>query len=150
MDDIDRNLIEALQEDGRLAQARLAERVGLSVSAVNERIRRLEAQGVIAGIEARIAPRAVGVGLLAFVYVLLERPEHDAGFVAGIRALAEVQECHHVTGAWSYLLKIRACDTADLERVLVGGIKALAGVVRSETVIALSTAKETARIKVPR
>jgi Lrp/AsnC family leucine-responsive transcriptional regulator len=148
VDDIDQHLLALVQQDGRRPYAELAAEVGLSVSTVNERLRRLRARGVVRAVVALLEPRAVGVHVLAFVHVLLDRPEHEAAFRAGVIARSEVLECHHVTGEWSYLLKVRTRDTAHLEDVLATGIKSLPGVVRTQTVIALSSPKETTVIGV--
>ena len=148
MDEVDQQLLALVQQDGRRPYAELAAEVGLSVSAVNERLRRLRARGVVRGVVALLEPRAVGLPVLAFVQILLDRPEHEAAFRAGIVACPEVLECHHVTGEWSYLVKVRARDTAHLEAVLATGIKALPGVVRTQTVIALSSPKETTVLEV--
>ena len=110
MDDIDRKIIDIVQGNGRVTNAALAEATGLSVSAANDRLRRLGERGVIAGWTARIDPEAVGLGLLAFVFVLVDRTEHNAPFLAAASALPEVLELHHVTGEWSYLLKVRAAS----------------------------------------
>ncbi len=148
MDDLDRKIIAHFQQDGRASYAEVSAAVGLSVSAVNERLKKLQASGVIAGWGARIAPKPVGLDVLAFVHVLLERPEHDSAFRTAMTANPSVQECHHMTGEWSYLLKIRVPDTAALERFLTDELKALPGVVRSHTAIALSSVKETAALPV--
>ena len=142
MDDIDRKILAHLQLNGRDSYADIGKSVGLSVSAVNDRLKKLIATGAIKRFAALIEPAAVGRNLLAFVSVLLERPEHDKPFLAAIADLPDVQECHHVTGDWSYLLKIRVANTAALERVISDKIKTLPGVARSQTVIALSSAKD--------
>ena len=146
MDDIDRILLDAVQADGRRSLAALGEAVGLSTSAVNERLRRLQADGTLTGIHGRVDPRRVGFDVCAFVEILLGAPGDDATFVAGCRAERQVQECHHVTGDWSYLLKVRARSTADLEWLVASRIKTLPGVVRSRTTLALSSAKETSAL----
>ena len=143
-----RKIIAHFQQDGRASYAEVGAAVGLSVSAVNERLKKLQASGVIAGWGARIAPKPVGLDVLAFVHVLLERPEHDPAFRAAMSANPSVQECHHLTGEWSYLLKVRVPDTSALERFLTDELKALPGMVRSHTAIALSSVKETAALPV--
>ncbi len=148
MDEIDRKIIARIQEDGRASYGDIGAAVGLSVSAVNERLKKLQASGAIAGWGARVSAKALGLDVLAFVEVLLERPEHDAPFRAAMLASPAVQECHHVTGAWSYLLKLRVADTGALERFLSDHLKTLPGVARSHTVIALSSVKETAALPV--
>lgn len=143
MDDIDRALLDILQQDGRRSYGELGEAVGLSVSGVNERLKRLRARGVIRATVALVEPHAVGLDVLAFVQVLLDRPEHEAGFRDAIAAIPEVIECHHVTGDWSYQLKLRTRTTGHLERVMMEAIKSIPGVVRTQTLIALSSPKET-------
>lgn len=148
MDDTDRKIIAHIQHDGRGSYGDIGAAVGLSVSAVNERLKKLLASGTITGWEARVAPRALGLDVLAFVHVLLDRPEHDGAFRAAMAASARVQECHHLTGEWSYLLKVRVSDIAALERFLTEELKVLPGVVRSHTAVALSSVKETAALPV--
>lgn len=143
MDAIDRRIVALLQEDGRAPHASLAREVGLSVSAVNDRVRRLADRGVITGYGARIDPEAVGVDVLAFVSVAIDWRRRDEGFVQGVCAMPEVLECHQVTGDWTYLLKIRAASNDALEDLLSNRIKLLPGVTRSETVFTLRSMKET-------
>ncbi|MFO1451487.1 MAG: Lrp/AsnC family transcriptional regulator [Opitutaceae bacterium] len=142
MDDFDRKIIGLLQEDGRLAQTSIATSVGLSVSAVNERVRRLLDEEVIT-IRAIADPKAVGCEVLAFVMILLGRPDDDGPFRSAIARIPEVLEAHHVTGEWSYLLKVRTPSVSTLEHLLGRRIKGIPGVTRSLTSIALSSPKET-------
>ncbi|MFL5760196.1 MAG: Lrp/AsnC family transcriptional regulator [Thermomicrobiales bacterium] len=148
MDDIDLHLLDLSQNDGRLTYGELGAAVGLSISAVNERIRKLYARGTIRATVAIVEPAAVGLALTSFIQVLLERPEHDAPFIAGVLATPEIQECHHIAGDYSYLLKVRTRDTAHLESLISNGIKRLPGVVRTQTTIVLSTPKETTALPV--
>lgn len=148
MDEIDRIIIGMAQSDGRVTSAALADATGLSVSAANDRLRRLQDRGVLAGWTARVDPEAVGLGLLAFLFVLVDRSEHNAPFLAAASALPEVQELHHVTGEWSYLLKVRVASPRALEALITERIKAIPGVSRSMTFIALSSSKETSALPV--
>lgn len=148
MDDIDRMIADLLQRDGRLSSAALAARVGLSVSAANDRLRKLQARGVITGWAVRVDPAAVGLDLLAFVFVALEAPRHDGPFRRAMVAAPAVMECHHVTGPWNHLLKLRATNPADLERVLATQISNQPGVTRTETLVVMSSAKETTALPV--
>jgi Lrp/AsnC family leucine-responsive transcriptional regulator len=142
MDAIDRRLLTYLQENGRMSYNALGERVGLSISAVNERLKKLHAAGIIQGNRTIVNPHAVGLDVCAFMQVLTDRPENEAVFVDRIREIPEVQECHHITGEFSYLLKIRARNTDHFES-LIQRIKSLRGVMRTYTLIALSSPKET-------
>jgi Lrp/AsnC family transcriptional regulator, leucine-responsive regulatory protein len=148
MDEIDLRLLSLLQSDGRLTYNELGSAVGLSISAVNERLRKLNAAGAIRTTVAIVEPRAVGLSFSCFIQVLLERPENDAPFIEGVRDTAEIQECHHIAGDYSYLLKVRTRDTAHLETLISDVIKRLPGVVRTQTTIVLSTPKETSELPI--
>lgn len=143
MDDTDIMIIGLLQNDGRLSHAEVGAAVGLSTSAVNDRLRKLQTRGVITGSVVTVDPAALGLGVLAFISVLIDWSEHSAAFGQAVRTMPEVLECHHVTGDWSYLLKVRTRDNDALEDLISNQIKALPGVTRSETVFALHTDKET-------
>jgi Lrp/AsnC family leucine-responsive transcriptional regulator len=143
MDATDYITLSLLQQRGRESWARLGEILGMTGPAAAERVRRLETRGVIRGYAALIDAEAVGVGLTAFVAVTLDRPEHRRAFLDLVADLAEVQECHHVTGDYDYLLKVRCAGPGDLDRVLSEELKAVPGVSRTRTTIVLSTAKET-------
>lgn len=132
--------------DGRTPYAELGKAVGLAVSSVNERVRKLTERGIISGVHAHVAPEALQLSLLALVFVGWSDAVVEDRFLARIKEEPAVLECHHVTGAWNYLLKVRVRDTLMLENFLVGVIKPLGGVVRTETLVVLSTAKETAQL----
>jgi Lrp/AsnC family transcriptional regulator, leucine-responsive regulatory protein len=149
LDDIDRQLLGLLQEDDRLSLAELGKRIGIPASTINDRIKRLSRNGVIAGFQARVAPEALGLNLLAFMMVSWSNPKVEAEFLARIKASPAVLECHHITGAWNYLLKVRVGTTRDLERFLAETIKGVDGVERTETLIVLSSAKETSVVMLP-
>ena len=143
LDEIDRKLLALLQKDDRVALADLSKAIGAPASTLNDRIKRLVAQGMIAGFHARVSPEALGLNLLAFIFVGWSDPKVEPPFLKKIDASPAVLECHHVTGAWNYLMKVRVGTTRDLERFLAETVKAVAGVERTETVIVLSSAKET-------
>ena len=146
LDWTDRRLLDLVQEDCRVSHAELGSRVGLSASATHERLKKLQAQGAIRGYGARVDPRSVGLAVCAFVLVVVDRPEHDPRFRQAVAARPEVQECHHATGEFSYLLKLRVADTDALERFISEQLKGIEGVTRSVTMIVLSTQKETAAV----
>ncbi|HVZ51050.1 MAG TPA: Lrp/AsnC family transcriptional regulator [Pseudolabrys sp.] len=148
LDEIDRKLLGLLQKDDRLALAELSRAIGAPASTLNDRIKRLVAQGAIAGFQARLAPEALGLDLLAFVFVAWSDPKTEPLFLKKIKASPAILECHHVTGAWNYLLKVRVGTTRALEKLLSDTIKSVAGVERTETVIVLSSAKETWALEV--
>jgi Lrp/AsnC family leucine-responsive transcriptional regulator len=142
LDQKDRRILALVQRDAKMSQAEIARRVGLSAAAVNERLRKLENAGVIRRYAALVDPRALGVGVTAFVEVFLEHPRHEATFIQSVLKLDEVQECHHITGEFSLLLKVRTRDMDALQELLLRNLNALEGVRQTRTLIALSTAKE--------
>jgi len=143
MDATDRIILDRLQADGTQTYAELGAAAGLSPSAVNDRLKRLRAEGVIRRMTADVDPAALGLSLLAFALVAVSEPHGEGRFRESMKVAPEVLECHHLTGEFSYLLKLRLRDTAHLEQFLMDRLKPLAGVVRTHTLIALSTMKET-------
>ncbi len=146
-DDIDRKLLLSLQENDRLPLAELGKSIGVATSTLNDRLKRLMRHGVISGFHARLSSEALGLNLLAFVYVGWTEPKTEPTFLTTIAEMPSVLECHHVTGAWNYLMKVRVRTTRDLETFLAT-MKAIEGVQRTETVIVLSTSKETLAVDV--
>jgi len=140
-DRIDAILLELLQEDGRRPYAELGAEVGISGPAAHERVKKLEARGVITGYGARVAAPAVGLGVLAFTWVTQAPGTVATDLTGDFAAVPEIEECHHITGEADYLLKIRARDTADLERV-IRSIQATRHVFSTETDVVFSTAFE--------
>ena len=98
---------------------------------------------------ARLDPGRVGLDLCAFIQVVLERPEHDEPFIAAVMQNSAILECHHVTGAWNYLMKVRLKTTRDLETFFSGVVKDVPGLQRTETLIVLSSPKDTQFLAVP-
>jgi Lrp/AsnC family transcriptional regulator, leucine-responsive regulatory protein len=125
-----------------LAQSEIARQVGLSTAAVHERLKKLEASGVIRRWTALIDGASVGAGITAFVEVFLDHPRHEPALLERVVRLDEVLECHHVTGEFSLLLKVRVHDMEALKHLLLYQLGSLEGVSRTRTVIVLSTVKE--------
>jgi Lrp/AsnC family leucine-responsive transcriptional regulator len=150
LDAKDWKTLELLTGHGRLSWADLAGELELSAPAATERVHRLEELGVIRGYAALVDPHAVGLGVLAYLGVTMEHPKYRARFLALIRSLDEVLECHHVTGDFDYLLKVRCHDTEALEQLISNGLKGFRALVRTRTMIALSSIKETVRPPLPR
>lgn len=146
IDDIDRQILNILQEDARIANAEIARQVGLAPSAVLERIRKLEERGVIKGFETKLDAAAIDYGLTAFVSVRTHEccSETDK-FLAEI---PEVLEVHDVAGEDSYLLKVRVKDTEDLSRLLRERLKNVPNVASTKTTIVLGTIKETTALPI--
>ena len=150
LDRIDRRLLVRLQQDGRAAVSQLAREVHLTVTPTLERVRRLESGGYIEGYFARLNPRRLGLGLLAYVEVSLDRTTPDAfdRFKQAMLAHDEVMECHMVAGGFDYLLKVRVADM-DAYRTFLGHVIAtLPGVRETRTYAVLEQVKSTTALPI--
>lgn len=139
LDDIDRGILRALQANARISNAEIAREVGLAPSAVFERIKKMEARGVIRGYETRVDPDAVDLGLLAFIFVRVEERPGVAHAGEVLAHIPGVQEVHHIAGEDCYLVKVRAKDTRALGRLLHEGFSSVPNVISTRTTIVLHT-----------
>ena len=147
-DDVDRRILEMLQEDGRISNAEVARRIGMAPSAILERIRKLERRDIIRGYEARLDPRALGYGLVAFVNITAATMGRAGDILEELSAIQEVQEAHLVVGEDCFLVKIRVPDTDALADLLQEKIQSRDWVDSTRTTIVLKTAKESLRVPV--
>lgn len=142
LDDKDRRILRLVQRDGAMAQSEIAKKVGLSTAAVSERLAKLEKSGVIRRWAAIVEPTAVGASVTAFIEVFFEHPRFESGFIERSQKLDEVLECHHITGEFSLLLKVRVHGMESLQQLLLQQLNAMEGVRQTRTVMVLSTVKE--------
>ncbi|MFI0940188.1 Lrp/AsnC family transcriptional regulator [Streptomyces sp. NPDC021020] len=138
MDAVDRQLIQALRENGRASYAELGRLVGLSGPSVTDRINRLEQAGVITGYRATVAPAALGLGVTALVGLQLSDAADHEDVAERLRALDEIEDCWFIAGDDSYMLKVRVNDVDGLEAT-IRRLSGTAGVARTRTTIVLST-----------
>jgi Lrp/AsnC family leucine-responsive transcriptional regulator len=122
LDEVGWRILKALQEDGRLSFAELGRRVGLSLPAVAERVRRLEEAGIITGYRAEVNMAKIGLPIMAFIRMNTPRDQYPA-LIALLNNLPQVLECHHLTGSESFVIKIVVASIADLE-TLIGQLSA--------------------------
>lgn len=115
LDRIDRHLLALVQAAGRTSYQELGDAVGLSAPAAYQRVRKLEAAGVITGYHARVAPQEIDRAVVAFVRVLPGQGTDVRRLLTGWKAAGEVLECHRVTGRDGYLLKLRLGSVAELD-----------------------------------
>ena len=143
LDKIDISILSALQAEGRMSNAALAEKVGLSQSACSRRLDALEKEGAIRGYHARLANKTLGFGLTAIVHISLsgqfEKTLND--FEAAIKRVPNVMTCFLVAGEYDYILRIAARDLQDYERIHRQAITRLPGVARIQSSLALRTVK---------
>jgi len=146
IDETDAIILDLLQDNARISQADVARSVGLAPSAVLERIRKLEARGVVRGYTALVDPHAVDQAMLAFVAVKSEEAPGDDSVARALAQCPEVLELHHVAGDDCYLLKVRARDAEHIGHLLRHRFGRIPGVRSTRTTIVLETVKETPRL----
>lgn len=147
IDEMDREILRLLQQNGRMTNAALAEAVGLTPTPMLQRIKKLEQRGIIRGYRAVIDPLAMGRGLLA--YLSVQMTEHKLithqGFVNAILNFPEVLECHHISGEEDFLLKVLVKDILEYEHFLLHRLTGIPGIARVKTTFVMSSPKmETA------
>ena len=150
LDEIDRLILQALQENGRISNADLARQTNLSPPAIHARLRRLEQQGFIQRYVALVDRESVGYDMLCFINVAIQahQPEAIAKFRDALRQMPEVLECHHVTGEYDYLLKVVIRNRKDLERFVMDQLTPIPGISRIHTSLALSEVKATTALPI--
>ena len=148
IDEISFKILKILHEKARIPNVEVARQVGMAPSAVLERIRKLEHQGLIDGYEVRLNPRRFGKSLVAFVQVKTAAKAENEKIAKALSQIPEVQEVHYVAGEDWYLIKIRASDTLELNHIVREKICAIEGVSDTRTSVALATFKETAQIPI--
>ena len=147
MDRHDQTILRLLQQKGRISFSALSIRVGLSVPAVTERVRKLEATGVILRYTAVLDGQKIGNKLTAFINVAINDPKTYSTFAESILQLEAVMECHHVVGEFDYLIKVKTRDTASLEDLISRHIRPIQGVGRTRTTVVLSSLREGTMIE---
>lgn len=148
LDEISLKILKILQEKARIPNIDVARQVEMAPSAVLERIRKMERQGIIDGYEVRLNPEQFDRRLIAFIRVLTRSVGNQSQTGERLAAIPEVQEVHYVDGEDCYLIKIRIGDTAELATVIRDKIAAIDEVVATRTTTVLHTYKETARFPI--
>ncbi len=141
MDEKDKLILSLLQKDGRMTASEMAEKVDLSVPAVTERIRKLTEGGVLKEFRAVLDAKKVGYDVTAYILLDMSSSNSYGDMVQYAQDNDEVLECHSITGEGSHILKVRTHDTSSLESLL-RNIQSWPGVIRTHTMIVMSTFKE--------
>ena len=149
LDSIDLGILDLLQENCKQSLAQIGERVGLKAPSVLERIHKLEEAGVVQGYSAILDGRLLGKDVTAFIGVSLAHPSHIDGFEQELDAVPDVLESHHVTGEHTLMLKVKTQNTATLEQ-LIGWVRRIEGVTRTETNVVLSSQRESLHVALDR
>jgi Lrp/AsnC family transcriptional regulator, leucine-responsive regulatory protein len=144
----DARILDVLQRDGRRSYADLGAEVGMTGPSAHERVKKLEARGVIQGYAALVDPAAIGYDILAFSWITQAPGTTSADLTDAFAGIPEIEECHHITGEADYLIKVRARNTRDLERVL-RQVQATPNVFQTETDVVFSSGFERRALRVP-
>lgn len=148
MDATDRAVVEALRVGGRQSFAELARAVGLSSSAVHDRVTKLEASGVIGGYRAVVDPRQLGLGVTALIGVQPGEYGRDDDIAVALEAMPEVESCYSVAGEEAFIVLVRVASVDELHSYL-GRLRAISGVARTRTTVVLSTRFEARPVSSP-
>ena len=138
MDAVDRAILDALRANARATYAELAREVGLSAPAVHERVNKLEAQNVITGYHAAVAPESLGYSMSALVGIFLSDTADEDSVADELAALAAVEDCWFVAGEESFVVKVRVPDVGGLEKA-IRALSKINGVARTRSTVVLST-----------
>ena len=149
IDETDARILEILQRDGRESYAEVGQAVGMSGPSAHERVKKLEARGVIRGYSALVDPTLLGYGVLAFTFIKQVPGTIATDLTGNFVEIDEIEECHHIAGEADYLLKVRATDTRHLERVL-HKIQVVPHVLTTETQVVFSSAFERRPLRLGR
>jgi len=150
LDKFDRNILQALQKDGRISNVELAQQVRLSESACLRRVRALEKAGYISGYVAVLDHKKLGRSGTAFVHIALRREDQSelAAFEQAVQRIPEIMECYLMTGEFDYLLRLVVSDMADFERLHNDALTRLPGVARVNSSIAIRTVRKTTELPI--
>jgi len=149
IDEIDRRILALLQDNARMSQSDIAKTVGLAPSAVLERMRKLEARGIITGYVAMVDPHVIDQRMLAFVAVRTNAVgDQEREVAAQLAAIPEVLEVHYVAGEDCLLLKMRARDAEHIGQLLRNQVSAVPRVISTRTTIVLGSMKESPRLPI--
>lgn len=148
MDEVDRRLLRLIQRDGRITNLELSKRANMSAAASHERVRRLQSDGVIEGYSVRLNPAKLGLALLIFVEVTLDKTSTETfqAFSAAVARAPEILECHMVAGGFDYLVKARVRDMAAYRDFLGSTLVNLPGVRQTHTYAVMEELKSTTEL----
>ena len=138
LDGIDKKILRHLMVDARKPILEIARDIGISGAAIHQRLRKLEASGLIAGSKFVVNPKVLGYATMAYIGIFLDRAMSNPKAVKELEKIPEVLECHYTTGNWSILIKVLCKDNDHLMQVLNKGIQRIEGVSRTETFISLN------------
>ena len=138
IDGIDKKILRYLMEDARKPILEIARKIGISGAAIHQRLRKLEASGLLSGSKFVINPKVLGYTTMAYIGIFLNKAMSNPRAVKELQKIPEVLECHYTTGNWSILIKVLCKDNEHLMYILNKEIQQIEGVSRTETFISLA------------
>lgn len=138
MDEIDKKILKRLQQNARVTISVLSQEISLSMPAISERLKKLEASGVIKQYTALLDPSLIKKEMTALIFLGFDRPSNGDIFREKVAEEADIKECFYITGDYDYVLKVVTENTQSLE-ALLSRIKENPGMIKTETIIVLST-----------
>lgn len=150
IDDIDKKILEILQSRAKITNAKLSEEIGLSPAPTLERVKKLEQMGIISSYHAKLNIEKIGLGVSTFVLATLNghNRANIEGFIGEINKIPEVIECHHITGAGDFILKVIAKDIASYQKLMLEKVSDIKQVDNMQSMVVLSTFKDSKVIPV--
>ncbi|MEZ4905101.1 MAG: Lrp/AsnC family transcriptional regulator [Spirosomataceae bacterium] len=151
LDQIDRKVLDILQANAKITNAQLSKEIGLSTAPTLERVKKLEQYGLIQSYHAQLDREKVGLGVTTFIQVSLVGHKKDVtdSFARKVNDIPEIIECHHTTGSGDFLLKVISKDIASYQKLLLEGINEIEEVANTQTMVILSTFKESKVLPIP-
>ncbi|MCW1953728.1 MAG: Lrp/AsnC ligand binding domain-containing protein [Flavobacteriia bacterium] len=137
IDGIDKEILRFLMDDAKKPILEIAKSIGISGAAIHQRLRKLEASGVIKGSKYLVNAKSLGYDTMAYIGVYLDKAMSNPAAVSALKKIPEVLECHYTTGNWSILIKVLCKDNEHLMKLLNQEIQQIKGVSRTETFISL-------------
>ncbi|MES2535443.1 MAG: Lrp/AsnC family transcriptional regulator [Pseudomonadota bacterium] len=150
MDKYDRILLKMLQENGRASNVELSDKASLSAPQCYRRVKRLESEGIIRGYAAQVAPEAIGLGVVAFVNLTIDREKFKQvrEMEKAIRQFPEILECYTISGDFDYLLKVVATDLKSFSNFLTDRLMQVPGVSGVRSMVCLEEIKQASALPV--
>lgn len=151
IDEIDKKILSILQASAKITNAQLSKEIGLSPAPTLERVKKLEQMGIITSYHAKLNPAKIGLGVTTFVIVSLvgHNKANIEGFMNAINQIDEVIECHHITGAGDFILKIISKDISAYQKLMLEKVSEIREVDNMQSMVVLSTFKDSKVLPVP-
>jgi len=150
LDATDLRILSLIQPNAALTNNELAKKIGMAPSAVLERVKKLEKKGIIEGYPARIKPEALGLKLLAFIFIKSGEGPGNAGVARQLAKIPEVMELHHIAGEDCYIAKVRVQDPLSLIHLMREKFGKIPNILSTKTTIVLETLKEDNQLPIPK